>query len=102
MTWLIAGGFFSSQGQTMSDSERKKKMISLRLSDAEFIVLKSQYQKHGARNVSDLARLALQQIMNASAAPKDHLASKLADLEDRVHALESEVSQMMVREKMLS
>ena len=60
----------------MSDFERKKKMISLRISDAEYAVLKSQYRTHGARNVSDLARLALQRIMRASSVPKDDIASQ--------------------------
>lgn len=81
----------------MSDFERKKKMISLRLSDAEYQSLKSQYRTHGARNISDLARLALQQIMQASAAPKDSFDVKLAILEDRVQALESEISLIMER-----
>jgi hypothetical protein len=82
----------------MSDDERKKKMISLRLSDAEYKILKSQYRTHGARNISDLARLALQQIMHASAAPPDKFAVKLAVLEDRVQALESEISLMVERD----
>jgi hypothetical protein len=76
----------------MSDPERKKKMISLRLSDAEYTALKSQFRTHGARNVSDLARLALQQMMHTAVAPRDTMAVKLADLEDRVHALECEIS----------
>ena len=81
----------------MSNLERKKKMISLRLSDAEYTILKSQYQTHGARNVSDLARLALQQIMHRAAVPTDSVTLKLADLEDRLRALESEFSLMTER-----
>ena len=87
----------------MSDSERKKRMISLRLSDTDYTILKSQYHTHGARNVSDLARLALQQMMHLSAAPpRDGLALKLAELEDRVHALECEVSLLAERERVTS
>jgi hypothetical protein len=81
----------------MSDSERKKGMISLRLSDAEYAVLKSQYQMHGARNISELARLALQQMMRTTNPPTD-LAEKLAHIEHRVNALESEVSALHVRD----
>jgi len=66
-------------------------MISLRVSDAEYVIMKSQYRTHGARNVSDLARLALQQMMNGSKPPID-LAVKLAALENRLSVLESEVS----------
>jgi hypothetical protein len=86
----------------MSDSERKKRMISLRLSDTDYTILKSQYHSHGARNVSDLARLALQQMMHLSAAPRDGLALKVAELEDRVHALECEVSLLAERERVTS
>ena len=82
----------------MSDPERKRKMISLRLSDAEYAILKSQYRTHGARNISDLARLALQQIMQSSAQPQDAFVPKLADLEDRVHALQCQVSLLAERE----
>jgi hypothetical protein len=73
----------------MADSKRRKKMISLRLSEAEYEVLKKDYRIYGARNVSDLARLALQRIMHGSIASHDGFSAKLADLDDRVHALES-------------
>lgn len=76
----------------MFDLERRKRMISLRLSDAEYAVLKSQYRTYGARNVSDLARLALQQILKQSTVTGDGVAARLTDLEDRVHALECEMS----------
>jgi len=64
-------------------------MISLRLSDAEYEVLKKYYRAYGARNVSDLARLALQRIISGPAESQDGFAAKLADLDGRVHALES-------------
>jgi len=86
----------------MPESEPKKRMISLRLSDTEYTILKSQYHTHGARNVSDLARMALQQMMHLSAAPRDGLALKLADLEGRVHALECHVSLLAERERVTS
>lgn len=83
----------------MPDSQRKQKMISLRLSDAEYAVLKAQYRTHGARNISDLARLALHQIMNpAPVAPQDNLAMRLAHLENRLQVLESEVSIILERD----
>jgi hypothetical protein len=73
----------------MSDSKRRKKMISLRLSEAEYEVLKKDYRIYGARNVSDLARLALQRIMTESVSHQDGCAPKLVDLDHRVLALES-------------
>ena len=47
----------------MLDPDRRKKMISLRLSEEEYELLKTSYHTHGARNVSDLARQALHHIM---------------------------------------
>ena len=76
----------------MLDPDRRKKMISLRLSEEEFELLKSRYHTYGARNVSELARLALQRIMTGSPATHDDFARKLAELDDRVHALESHVA----------
>ena len=78
----------------MPDTDCKRKMISLRLSEVEYELLKLHYRDYGARNVSDLARLALQRIMVASAGPQDAVIAKLAELDDRVHILESYVGLM--------
>jgi hypothetical protein len=78
----------------MPDPNGRKKMISIRLSEVEYELLKKQHRTYGARNVSDLARLALQRIMNGSAAFQDSIAAKLAELDDRVHALETKISLM--------
>jgi hypothetical protein len=72
-------------------------MISLRLSDGEYALLKSRYRNFGARNVSDLARLALAQIMQGAGGPHDGLSAKIEKLEDRVCALESQVSSLSTR-----
>ena len=76
----------------MLDPDRRRKMISLRLSQTEYELLKTQYRTYGARNVSDLARLALQRIMSGSGRSQDNFAAKLAELDNRVHALESHVA----------
>jgi hypothetical protein len=86
----------------MSDPERKKKMISLRLSDAEYALLKAEYRTHGARNISDLARLALERILNESVASHVGFAGKLADLDHRVNTLESQVTAILTRERVMS
>jgi hypothetical protein len=78
----------------MPDPERRKKMISLRLSDAEYEALKSKYSAHGARNVSDLARLALHHLMQDRPIPTQDFALRLADLEDRISMLERQVSRL--------
>lgn len=75
----------------MTDSERKSKMISLRLSHAEYAVLKAQFRACGARNVSDLARQALQQVTQ-SPTPQRGVLARLAELDERVQVLESEMS----------
>ena len=75
----------------MPDSDRKIRTISLRLSKAEYEGLKTQYQNHGARNVSDLARLALHRMITGSSALQGPFAEKLADLDNRVQALESQL-----------
>jgi hypothetical protein len=85
----------------MPDSNRKGKMISVRLSKVEYEVLRAEYRAHGARNVSDLARRALQRIMTGPAASPDGLAEELAKLDDRVHTLESHVSFLLERENIM-
>jgi hypothetical protein len=75
----------------MLDPDRRKKMISLRLSEEEFELLKTRYHTYGARNVSDLARQALQHILTGAPSPQNDFAKKLAELDGRVHALESHV-----------
>ncbi len=62
-------------------------MISIRLSEEEYKSLKSCYGKYGARNVSDLARLALKRILEVSA-PEDQVERRLIALALRVQELE--------------
>ena len=77
-------------------------MISLRLSEEEFELLKTRYRTYGARNVSDLARQALQRIMAGSPCPQNDFARKLAELDNRLHEVESSVSLLLEREKVMS
>jgi hypothetical protein len=75
----------------MPDSGRKRKMISIRLSDEEYNALKSRYGEHGARNVSDLARIALQRILAASF-PEGQILQEFAAIALRVQVLESQIA----------
>ena len=77
-------------------------MISLRLSEAEYEALRAHYSIHGARNVSDLARLALQRIIGASPAMDAELAAKLHELNDRMNAMEGRMAVLLEREKVTS
>ena len=86
----------------MSDSDCKNKMISLRLSEAEYKALKSKYRVYGARNVSDLARLALQYIMRQSPDGHGNLLDKLAAHDERLNRVESELMLLQGRDKEVS
>jgi hypothetical protein len=76
----------------MSELTGKRRMISLRLSEVEYEVLKKLHRSYGARSVSDLTRLALQRIMREPAILESDFATKLAELDGRMNALESHVS----------
>ena len=73
----------------MPDPARRVKTISLRLSTLEYEGLKTQYQLRGARTVSDLARLALQDMMTGVPSSHCSLAAKVTELDKRLQALES-------------
>ena len=75
----------------MPHPDRRKKMISLRLSVEEYELLKANCHSYGARNLSDFARQALQRIMTGPADPPDGFVRKLAELDERVQVLESRI-----------
>ena len=83
----------------MSEQSRKCKMISLRLSEPEYEGLKAHYRAYGARNISELARLALQRMVVEPAGSQDGVAAKLSELHKRVHQLEVEFSTFLERER---
>ena len=78
----------------MSDSGSRKRMISLRISEVEYKEIKSCYRAYGARNVSDLTRLALQQIMEQPPNSAD-ISEVLAAFDNRLRKLESQVSLLL-------
>ena len=80
------------------NSDRKKRMISLRISEVEYELLKAQYRAYGARNISDLARMALERFLNGAPGGPDSLATEVPDLIQRIHTLESQVSLLVQRE----
>jgi hypothetical protein len=86
----------------MSDFDHRNRMISVRLSEVEYELLKAHYLTCGARSVSDLARLALHRIMTGWDASEHALAERLTKLDDRVQNLESKVSLFVEREKAIS
>ena len=83
----------------MPDSDHRDKMISLRLSQVEYDVLKMHYRTYGARNISELTRLALQRILAGLDGQQDGFAAKLSEMDVRIRHLESDVLLLMEREK---
>ena len=83
----------------MSDSDHRDKMISLRLSQVEYDVLKMHYRTYGARNISELTRLALQRIVAGLDGQQDGFAAKLSELDARVRRLESHVALVLESER---
>jgi hypothetical protein len=77
-------------------------MISLRLSEEEYAVLHAQYPNHGARNVSDLARLALQRVIASVPASQVEVATRLNELDQRMNALEADIARLREREKVMA
>ncbi len=73
--------------------DRKSKMISFRLSPDEYRRLRDACSLHGARNVSELARAAMQNLIEGKdiAVP---LPEQVHQLRERVSVLSSEVERI--------
>jgi hypothetical protein len=80
--------FSSARGSTHMTNHPtfRTKMISFRVSEAEFEALKSHFRDHGATSVSDLARSALEQVITGVFSPE--LDRKFKEIESRLSALE--------------
>ena len=81
----------------MSDLTRKSRIVSLRVSPQEYDVLKSLYRSHGARSVSDFARLAMHRVLASSLSRPDGLERKLDELSGRLLLLDGEVARLRSR-----
>ncbi len=75
-----------------SDADAKTKMISLRISEAEYDFLKTRFRIYGTRSASDFARLALQRMITGATAYPNEFAAKLLELDFRLSALEARLS----------
>jgi hypothetical protein len=80
---------------------RRNRMISLRLSEEEYAALRAHSSSYGARNVSDLARLALQRVLAQAPTPQADLVAKLNELDSRLNAMEAHVSRLLERDKVM-
>jgi hypothetical protein len=83
---------------------RRDKMISIRLSDDEFIKVREACRATGARSISDLARDAMRRLVAAAPARgdvgADGLVARVQDLDQKVNHLQEQVSRLalLVRE----
>lgn len=83
---------------------RRDKMISIRLSDDEFIKVREACRATGARSISDLARDAMRRLVAGTpardAAGEDGLCARVEDLDHRISHLQEQVSRLalLVRE----
>jgi hypothetical protein len=83
---------------------RRDKMISIRLSDDEFVKVREACRVTGARSISDLARDAMRRLV--AGAPiqgevgEDGLSARVEDLDQKLSHLQEQVSRLalLVRE----
>jgi hypothetical protein len=76
-------------------AKSKTKMISVRVSEADYLLLKDRYESHGTRSVSALAREALHNVLRLpdDAKPVD-LPAEVEILQEKLLALQLEVSRL--------
>lgn len=76
---------------------RRSKTISLRLSEQELEQLKTVYPKHGARSISEFARIAMQSVVAGSADGHHRLDLKVQELEGKLRLLDGELARLSSR-----
>lgn len=75
----------------MSAANPKSRMISFRISDREYEILKALHPHQGARNLSDFARTAMLRHLKDEATPEP----SLADLSSRIDTLQHDVQRLV-------
>jgi hypothetical protein len=70
-------------------------MISLRLSAEEYLALIKVYQRFGARNVSDFARLAMQRAIGQPLPVDSASLSRTLEFDERLTALEAKFALLL-------
>jgi hypothetical protein len=84
---------------TLSELNKKSKMVSFRLSGEEYRLLQGACSKSGARSVSELARAAMQRIILDDNFHAGSTESEVRDLKMKFNLLSAEVQRLsrMVR-----
>jgi len=78
----------------MNVLKRRTRMISFRLSEEEYEGLKRICIRLGARSLSDIARDAVQRLLNNGAELKNDGSAQLRVLYERIDALDQEVKRL--------
>jgi len=82
----------------MTLMRRRDKMISIRLSDDEFVKVREACRATGARSISDLARDAMRRLVAGAPVPReageDGLCARVEDLDQKVNHLQEQVSRL--------
>lgn len=69
-------------------------MISVRVSESEYELLKKHYASLGTRSVSDLARAALQRVIGVPATNGIHREPEIQTMDEKLSTLQSQISQL--------
>ena len=69
-------------------------MISIRVSEDDYLLLKDRYELHGNRSVSALAREALSNVIQRPVLPPIDLEAEVRLLHNKVAVLQREVSRL--------
>ena len=81
---------------------KKTRIVSVRLSDEEFVRLKQACELHGARSLSDLAREAMQRLVESADGNGSHVEGRLRQFDERLSQLQDEVGRLSGRVEELS
>ncbi len=80
----------------MSVYKPRSRMISIRLSDEEYVGLKRLCSATGARSVSDLAREAMRVLLNG-VNREDMLGSRIDEVHSQVRTLNRKIEELSAR-----
>lgn len=82
----------------MSVMKPKCRMISIRLSDEEYTGLKTLCVERGARSVSDLAREAMNQVLNLTPGENGRgVDQRIQELQSRLNLLDRRLTEVSAR-----
>ena len=73
-------------------SDNKSRMVTFRLTDEEYLQLKTLCAENGTRSVSEVARFAIESVIHGDIAmPDAQLRAQIRQLEDKVALLDRKI-----------